>query len=69
MEGLVKCRVCGWIWETAPPGMGYTRCRCGTPGTTDAMEPTDGACLPVGATINGIVISGEPSPQRGQRNV
>lgn len=69
MEGLVKCRVCGWIWESAPPGMGHTRCRCGVLGTTETMEPTNGAELPLGATINGIVISGEASPETGRRNM
>lgn len=58
MQGLVKCRGCGWVWESVSVGMGYTRCRCGSPATAGTMEPTDGSGLPIGVTINGIVVCG-----------
>lgn len=60
MDGLVRCRGCGMVWESVPTGAGYTRCRCGSPATAGTMEPTDGSTLPIGATINGIVVSGLP---------
>lgn len=57
MQGLVRCRGCGWVWESVSVG-GYTHCRCGVLGSEDTMEPTDGSTLPLGATINPIVVSG-----------
>ena len=60
MQGLVKCRCCGMVWESVPVGAGYTRCCCGAIGSSETMVPTVGSTLPIGVTINGIVV-GRPA--------
>ena len=67
---FVSCRRCGWVYiaatasVTADPSASETAsyCRCGAPATTEWMAPSDGADVPIGATVTSIVLTDEPLP-------
>lgn len=53
--GLVQCQ-CGWVHVHVARGLGSSRhcIKCGAPASAETMQPTDGAGLPVGATLTNV---------------